>query len=54
MIFDDRTYFALVKRAAENIRDHGVLDLVTQAVAAEGGIALSTLKRDAQAYAQRG
>lgn len=50
----DRAYGSLVRRAAQNIRDHGVLDLVTQAEAAEGGFNLKTLTRDAQACAQRG
>lgn len=47
-------YEALVEKAADGIRENGVIDLVTQAEAAEAGYHLPTLIRDAQAAAQDG
>lgn len=45
-------YEALVEEAAKAIRETGVVDLVTQANAAEAGYDIATLTRDAQASIQ--
>lgn len=47
-------YERLVEKAAEGIRENGVIDLVTQAEAADCGYDIATLTRDAQGAAQLG
>ncbi|MBF7012515.1 hypothetical protein QUC32_22980 [Novosphingobium resinovorum] len=47
-------YERLVEKAAEGIRENGVIDLVTQAEAADAGYDIGILTRDAQGAAQLG
>lgn len=47
-------YERLVQKAAEGIRENGVIDLVTQAEAVDAGYSIATLTRDAQGAAQQG